>query len=113
MDCSKNRMGIDTRFSLINNTRSIQDQYQGEHCASLGRLAFRELLIKDGWTFDATVAAIFMPLAALGSVLIAPVAQLIYGDWGVASNVSVCFAPLLTGRRELVTSSREFRMTTA
>jgi hypothetical protein len=63
----------------------------------LGQLVFRGLHIEDSWTFDTTIPAIFMPLAAVVSVLIVLVAWLIYGDWGVAWNVGACFIPLLTG----------------
>ncbi|KFZ03646.1 hypothetical protein V502_10773 [Pseudogymnoascus sp. VKM F-4520 (FW-2644)] len=68
------------------NDRSIRGQYEEEYCASLGQLVFRGLHIEDGWTFDATIAAIFMPFAALASTLIVLMAWLIYDDWAVAWN---------------------------
>ncbi|KFY19200.1 hypothetical protein V493_08081 [Pseudogymnoascus sp. VKM F-4281 (FW-2241)] len=82
---------------LVHTSRSILDQYQFRNCASLGQLVFRGLLVEDGWKFDATIAAIFMPLAVVASILIVIVAWLIYRDWGVAWNVGACFVPLLTG----------------
>ncbi|KFY29419.1 hypothetical protein V493_02375 [Pseudogymnoascus sp. VKM F-4281 (FW-2241)] len=82
---------------LVHSSKSIRDQYQGQHCPSLGQLVFRGLHIEDGWTFDATIPAIFMPLAAVVSILIVLIAWLVYGDWGVAWNVGACFIPLLTG----------------
>jgi hypothetical protein len=90
----------------LHGARSIRDQYQWKYCASLGQLVFRGLHIEDGWTFDAIISAIFMPLAAVASMLIVLVAWLIYGDWGVAWNVGACFVPTADRSRELVASYR-------
>ncbi|PVH70646.1 hypothetical protein DL98DRAFT_540678 [Cadophora sp. DSE1049] len=82
---------------LVHSSKSIRGQYEWQHCASLGQLVFRGLHIEDGWTFDATIVAIFMPLASVVSISIVVMAWLTYGDWGVAWNVGACFIPLLTG----------------
>ncbi|KAH7311901.1 hypothetical protein BKA65DRAFT_558533 [Rhexocercosporidium sp. MPI-PUGE-AT-0058] len=96
---------------LVHSSRSIRNQYQGEHCASLGQLVFRGLHIEEGWTFDAAIPAIFMPLAAMVSIFVVLVAWLTYYDWGVAWNVGACFIPLLTGLGNWLLSCRGFGMT--
>jgi hypothetical protein len=63
----------------------------------LGQFVVRGLQIEDSWTFEATIPAIFTPLAAVVSILIILVAWLIYSNWGVAWNVGACFIPLLIG----------------
>ena len=63
----------------------------------MGQLVFRGLHIEDGWTFNSTMVIMFMPLAAVVSIMIVFFARLIYDDWGVAWTVGACFIPLLTG----------------